>query len=86
MGYFEQKQTFRFESPAVSNFIEIDGKTYSTGKGGKCLYCLIDEDKAYFYNEAYIIQEDFKLDRNRSKKQQYLKAIEKYKLKEENND
>ena len=86
MGYFKQIQTFRFESPAVSNFMDIDGKTYATGKGGKSLYCLIDEDKAYFYNEAYMIQQDFILDRTRSKKQQYLEAIERYKQTEENND
>ena len=79
MGYFSQRQTFRFESPAVENFLDIKGKTYATGAKGKGLYCLIDEDKAYFYNEAYMIQEDFKLDRRKNIEKQYLEAIKKYK-------
>ena len=40
------------QSPAVENFVEIEGRTYATGKEGKGLYRLIPKGEARFYNEA----------------------------------
>lgn len=49
------------QSPAVENFVEIEGRTYATGKGGKGLYRLIPKEEARFYNEAVLINECFRL-------------------------
>lgn len=58
-----QLHRLEFESPATENFIDIDGHTYATGKDGKGLYKLIPPEKAYFYNEATLISEEFKYDK-----------------------
>ena len=48
-------------SPAVENFIEIDGQTYATGKGGKGLFRLIPEEDARFVNEAVLLNPEFRI-------------------------
>ena len=54
-----QELDIGLESPAVENFIEIDGQTYATGKGGRGLYMLVPPEKAYFMNEAVLISDKF---------------------------
>lgn len=62
---FRQFLRMELESPAVENFIEIDGETYATGKDGKGLYKLIPPEKAYIHNEAVLISEEFRYDKRK---------------------
>lgn len=48
-------------SPVEENFMTIDGKNYATGKEGEGLYRLVQNEKAYFFNEAVAINEKFRL-------------------------
>lgn len=59
---FSLSMTLGFQSPAVENFIEIDGRTYATGKNGRKLYRLVPVAEARFTNEAVLVSETFKYD------------------------
>lgn len=50
-----------FQSPAVDNFIEIDGRSYATGKNGRKLYRLVPAAEARFTNEAVLVSENFQI-------------------------
>lgn len=65
------------QSPAVENFVEIDGRTYATGKDGKGLYRLIPESESRFYNEAEPLDLDFKLKSRKKVSDEILCAIKK---------
>lgn len=63
------------QSPAVENFVEIEGMTYATGKNGKGLYRLIPKTEARFYNEAEPLDLDFKLKCKKKAADEMLYAI-----------
>ena len=65
------------QSPAVENFVEIEGMTYATGKNGKGLYRLIPKTEARFYNEAVPLVLDFKLKSRKKVSDEILCAIKK---------
>lgn len=65
------------QSPAVENFVEIEGMTYATGKNGKGLYRLIPKTEARFYNEAEPLVLDFKLKSKKKVVEEMVCAIKK---------
>lgn len=58
---FLLSMTLGFQSPAVDNFIEIDGRSYATGKNGRKLYRLVPAAEARFTNEAVLVSENFQI-------------------------
>lgn len=48
-------------SPAVENFIEIEGQIYATGQDGKGLFRLVPEEDARLVNEAVALDPEFRI-------------------------
>lgn len=65
------------QTPAVENFVEIEGRAYATGKDGKGLYRLIPESEARFYNEAEPLNPDFRIKNRKKTTEEMMKEIKR---------